>query len=342
MDDWCKDLWGKVCSPSVKSGERKRKREEEWVGKLEEVDGKTGRKVKKARVEDVERPKVKAMKSLTNVLSGSSSSFADDTMGEQDFGIRAALEDPKTPQRAKLLSYPTPAKSSPVVLDGDNSKPPLKPRAPSAKVTVTPARSRPGSEEGPQVQGSRSVLPSISQSLHRHSTAIAPVSQSPAYLSPSRCSTMHQFLEKAVVWLARPSNAPRPLWRVPSHEIIPRGQQVHTLESLFAACGWNSSIDSSAERDDQMPVVSGCDWAHRGVVFVDDSVSGQDGMCDWKIYPLGRMLERKKAMLDLDGGISTSGPTRAKPIWVFSMRVLSRENIAKASMDIESQALCRL
>jgi len=151
--------------------------------------------------------------------------------------------------------------------------------------------------------------------------------------------SMSEFFQDSVIWLAKPSDSPRPLWRAPSHKAIPSGQQVHTLDSFLAACGWLSRHVSD---EGQVASISRCSWVQRGIVFVDDSTSvcGEDNDQGWLVYPLGALLERKRALLEL--GRSSD----VKPVWVFSMKLLAREktdgSCVSADPNFQSQALCRL
>ncbi|THH02681.1 hypothetical protein EW026_g207 [Hermanssonia centrifuga] len=46
-DDWCTELWGKTASPGIKSASKRKAREEEWIEKLEDADGKPKMKAQK-------------------------------------------------------------------------------------------------------------------------------------------------------------------------------------------------------------------------------------------------------------------------------------------------------
>jgi len=133
------------------------------------------------------------------------------------------------------------------------------------------------------------------------------------------------FLQKAVVWLARQHNSPRPSWRVPSSSIIPSGHQVYGLESFLKACNWSTA---GAQ-------VSPCTWAEYGVVFVDDTGNGAKGE-QWMDYPLKVLMNRRASLVTC---VETIG---CKPIWVLSMKMLSHEELRKTPQDVERRAICRL
>ena len=76
-----------------------------------------------------------------------------------------------------------------------------------------------------------------------------------------------RFLNSAVVWLVRPPGVPRPIWRVPSNDIVPPGHQVHSLDAFLMACGWSTT--ARARRHNVQ--AEACTWAERGVLFVNEA-----------------------------------------------------------------------
>jgi hypothetical protein len=111
-------------------------------------------------------------------------------------------------------------------------------------------------------------------------------------------NTLAKLLQNALIWFARTidANGVNPPWPPQWKQHIPRGNYLHSFEALLVGCGWG---------DD-----GGCEWAERGVIFVDESeVEGKQ----WKEYVL-RTLEERERSVEKGG--------RGKQIWVFDVQVL--------------------
>ena len=79
-----------------------------------------------------------------------------------------------------------------------------------------------------------------------------------------------------------------------------------------------------------------CEWASKGVIFVDDQGDGKP----WREFPLGPLLERRQALVKI---ITQKGKkAEDKPVYIFSMNVLGRQFASSDTLNIESLALCRL
>lgn len=132
-------------------------------------------------------------------------------------------------------------------------------------------------------------------------------------------TTLHYYLQDALVWLARTSGTPRPFWRAPSHAVIPMGNQVHALDALLLACGW-----------DMTPA---CSWAKRGVIFVDLSEHGLPAMQQ----AMSTLAARKASLLEEDSKATH------RSILVFDMKMMAYEALGMnlTEEEMESKAICR-
>ena len=162
------------------------------------------------------------------------------------------------------------------------------------------------------------LFQSLNQSRTRLATSETPILRH----SPSNALTVHQYLQDAIVWLARAPGARRPVWRAASHAVIPTGSQVSMLDALLIACGWG----------DTPP----CNWATRGVVFANDT--DEDGQAT-----LGRVM---KDLADARAAVlrgGREGAGRIKPVLVMSMRLLAHDRLAEAATaeEFEREAICR-
>ncbi|KAI0369767.1 hypothetical protein BV20DRAFT_1044223 [Pilatotrama ljubarskyi] len=139
-----------------------------------------------------------------------------------------------------------------------------------------------------------------------------------AVMQPPTSLTIHEFLQTSVAFLSRSYDSPRPAWRAPSHTVIPLGSKVHSLDCLLRACGWGKSAS--------------CDWAARGVIFVDDD-------SEWVCNMVNEMTSAR--MLDLLG--VESGPPVCKPVFIMSTRVLAHDALAHTATleEWERRAICR-
>ena len=135
---------------------------------------------------------------------------------------------------------------------------------------------------------------------------------------------MGVFLQNAFVWLAKPHGSSRPSWRAPSRAVIPAGQQVNTLDALLRACAWCDTGQPARK------------WVERGVIFVDDQDDPKSDGVIWTEYPLKALLERRAALVAL--GVSTT----CKPVWVFSTKMLSFDELRNFAGNIEDRAICRI
>lgn len=334
--DFCKTIWGSgLLSPGVRSNVKRKQREDEWVDKLRIVDEKAlGRKVK--------RPRPEAQSSNTGHNQGENedenkvlelqrhAARPGTTMGLRamssvtNLDARTPSPPPITLGTSRLKRPPTPSGST---IPENSVKRSLISDNPVESRLLSPANSQHGLQRVDTVPDITSLTDEnpLSDAMKKTQLDISEVPIDTR--GPSTTQTpLVRFLQDAVVWLARPADSPRPRWRAPSHQVISRGQQVHTMESLLAACDWTSEGHPA----------SVCEWATKGVVFVDD----QDGNTQWTQFPLGPLLDRRQDQVD----IVTRGKhdTNQKPIFIFSLSILSRELLDIDIPDIGSLALCRL
>ena len=134
---------------------------------------------------------------------------------------------------------------------------------------------------------------------------------------PSSLSPRMDFLEQALVWFAKPSGCTsRPaVWSWKNS--IPRQQQLHSIESLLAGCGWHADGAGSA-------------WVTRGVVFLDES---DDMGNKWKSYAVNVIEHLQKT----HKAISSLKSLARKPIWIFDIKSWTLEEC-----DIQRHALACL
>lgn len=342
VDDWCNALWGQSSSPGVNSSPKRRKREEAWAERLAKADGRVkGVKVRRVEVserddvvdEDENTPtkktssgpkspsptKLRALGSMTNVFAGS---------GSPSRSVHFPPSGSRKVRQVKPVQSAIGMQSPPPSL-------PVKDSASSLPQSIHPPKpkSAPTLLSGPQ----NPICPP------KHDRALVTPPTPPFTLQPTPTSTftpgptapktryadtaLGRFLEKAAIWLVRPPSAPKPAWRVGSHHIIPLGHQVNSLDALLMACRWNDGAANSPEADKK----DVCEWADRGVVFVDDTEDAS-----WRDTVLKRLLDRRSALMK-DG----TNEGRRKPVFVMSMKSLSLEEVMREG-SVEQRAICRL
>ena len=353
VEDWCNELWGKPSAPGVKCPVKRKRTEAEWEQKLEEADRRAGKKTKTSKTGAGSRhlrshpddsgeentrgplpdsPKsprlVKALGSMTNLTVWSPQ--ADSGEGAAPAGLSVVPASvthplpspPPTTKPSHHRHQPFRGKATIIFANNDRSSP-----SPSS-----PTRG----SANPHLDATLRPLRSAGDTLTNDSDSavgVHPVESSRnagAHLEdPSNFNStpLGQFLQDAVVWLATPGNAPRPAWRVPSKLIFPVGQQVHSLEAVLQACNWRTGGCGDI-----------CDWAKKGVIFVDDTPEAQEtGAKPWTEYPLKKMTERRSTLLRANEEVNS------KTIWVFSVGMLSYEALRDRCPDasVEARALCR-
>lgn len=285
--------------------------------------------------ESLKSPRLtRALGSMTNLLS--SSPVADDCGGASPSEPSVAVVSAKVtrlpsppsiahpPRRGQLLDRKE------TLTSPSSDYAPLSPPSPPRSDVSFRVHSKRMSASEPLIDDSNIVVDThlvrLSHKAEGSSTTITGFTSTTT--TDFASTPIGRFLRDAVVWLATPGNAPRPAWRVPSKLIFPTGQQVHSLESVFQACNWGTGRD-----------VDVCDWAKKGVIFVDDTQGS--GERSWTAYPLRPLTERRSTLLHANDAASS------KPIWVFSVTMLSYDvlrgccSLPVADAMVEGRALCR-
>ncbi|KZT70831.1 hypothetical protein DAEQUDRAFT_688765 [Daedalea quercina L-15889] len=345
VEDWCNELWGKPSSPGAKCPSKRQLTEAEWADKLERADRKSGKRAKKAAgAEPRHRPR------------------SDDSEGENHNG--PSLGSPRSPKTLRALGSVTNVWWSlpEIELLGQHTSPGSLAIAnsthlPSPPQTVSHIHRDSSNEQDTHPPTSKyHVGYSERHALHdtadpsrvqkqvagpghhqvshvddsgRTDDRISRNDGNKSYQSVQDFSSTPQgrFLSDAVIWLASPHSTLRPAWRVPSKLIFPAGQQVHSLESLLQACHWCTEGS-----------MGGCDWAKKGVIFVDDTLetqSAETGERSWTEWPLKALIECRSTLL------RGSRSVHCKSVWIFSMKMLSYESSGEAYLDVAAHALCR-
>lgn len=342
-DDWVKGIFrpNQPPSPGVRCPQKRKEMESEWIEKFAAVDKNAGARVtptKKARMRSP-GPK-RTSKNVENVAQGQSPGHTNEpavpkspnsTTGLARLGSVTNIASSQSslqpiPQHRSLLS------AAPCrvlhLQDTPHLPTPPSPRAskqglrtPTSSPFHQALRPNPTTSGSPHTTHVKTVVEAIqddpptnplrpSSPQRRDATPCAP---------PSSLSTLHQYLQDAVVWMARPSGTPRPLWRAPSHAVIPIGNQVNSLDAVTLACGW----------DNAMP----CSWAKRGVVFVDDL----ETTSAYTTQLLGQLGTRRAALLE------EGKESHHKPILILSTKMLAYDTLDRAMTkeELEVRAIRR-
>ncbi|KAI0642398.1 hypothetical protein C8Q79DRAFT_251688 [Trametes meyenii] len=380
-DDWARAVFrpDEPASPGARCPVKRKHTEEAWVRRLAEVDaraaGRSPTKRARGEAEGVVRVAVnedrglengggsvgvagpsgspkqrEGMSRLRSVTNVTSSLAAGVPFVEASLSRGAPDKGPCTPGPSKRLRTPDlleahsppqpPPSESALHLRPMPSSPPSLPKTPQRGRANAPAPMT--AQKTEPAPGPHSALPTPPSStpdltLTAHPTAPTRLAPRPTGLM----ITVHQFLQDAAVWLARPHHAPRPAWRAPSHAVIPRGNALSTLDALLAACGWTND-DGDGGRDGPLSSTR-CAWAARGVVFVDDPADAGAQAGDGGNLGLGLAgvmtalaTRRAEALRAARGGT-------CKPVYVFSARVLAHDTLGETATaeEWERRAVCR-
>lgn len=360
-DDWCKQLWGGVPSPGVRTQERTREREELWAERLELTEEKVGRgkrkreqkrdaseKAKRARPkqeqQNVNRPRVE--------LDGAK-------VAETGEARANSSDAPKTPTSVRVfesvtnLALPTPPsplaqKTRTEITVLPLATPRLDSRARSSNAAHQLVRAPPGPTT-PNHRRHAEDEPPGAPSTPSPRAVISPTPQG-IVVPPLRTPTPRyedtpfgRFLSRSAIWIppsfSPPTNVPG-CTRVDLRDIVPPANRAFSLDALLLACRWPSpSCPAPAST-----------WAERGVVFIEDgdlsmqmpvntAPADSTCLCRWtQDNPLGRLIARRSAML---GSIPEGGKTVS--IWVFKASVLAVEwlegvhNVNRHSTSVTTQ-----
>jgi hypothetical protein len=304
VDDWCNELWGRSVSPGIKSGGKRKAREEAWEERLERVDGKTKRH-KRA--------------SEPSFLQGQK-------FGRKDAGNRAALTPMSPSSMTNIQLLPSRPDAGPRHEgSGKEDRQEERTSPPIASVFSRIRRKN-------DVPLNHSRLCDLGPSTFINDLHKGPVR--PAVLSAREptsseslkqnhgdptlkngVSSISKFLSTSLVWFSRPCGSARPSWRMSCRQILPRDRRIYSLDSLLAGCGWSDG-DSRVEFEE----------LDKGVIFVDREKG------DTRKFEILKILGERRAALACG--------RRRKPIWVFDEKLLGYESLEKEDgFDIEAHVL---
>ncbi|EMD39194.1 hypothetical protein CERSUDRAFT_122630 [Gelatoporia subvermispora B] len=359
VEDWAAALFGQPASPGVRSAVKRKRTAEMWVERMEDVDRKVGGKRRRTGGTRKEGPVslddgcAEADKRLGPVLPLRAGARSSGAPRLRALGSVTNIARAELIQEAAATSVPSSmvlfhgsvarSSASPVVTlpktptrtVGSNDADHIKQEAAEPNMLRTPVSIGRRTPEEPKNNSKREMtlalraepkpIPAISNPTFRAKTSQSGIDVCMEDKAEDLTSTpMGVFLQNAFVWLAKPHGSSRPPWRAPSRVVIPAGQQVSTLDALLRACAWCNT---------SQPV---CKWVERGVIFVDDRDGPADKALPWIEYPIKTLLERRAAL--------TSGNEHAncRPIWVFSMKAMSFDELRNFAGNVEEQALCRI
>ncbi|KAI0664436.1 hypothetical protein C8Q70DRAFT_947961 [Cubamyces menziesii] len=344
-DDWVRSMFcpDEPPSPGVRCPVKRKRTEDMWVERLAEVDGKVSPRspAKKARVQTggatalVGKGKKVAREDIENTALTSSQDDSRPRTGLMRFGSVTNVvsspvaylrsPSPLSTYRDKDVCDPDQSNSLAAPSSSHPVLPSLPLLAPLPMSPISPAPAKTPQHRSPvsdpvacQSEPTTLLFQPLNQPRTRLATPKTPILCPPL----SNALTIHQYLQDAIVWLARAPGARRPVWRAASHAVIPTGSQVSMLDALLIACGWG----------DTPP----CNWATRGVVFVNDT--DEDGQAT-----LGRVM---KDLADARAAVlrgGRAGAGRTKPVFVMSMRLLAHDRLAETATaeEFEREAICR-
>ena len=339
-DDWAKTIFrpDEPASPGVRCPQKRKQTEMLWIEKLEVADGKTRNGAgpsKRARLNTARaRRNSSDIGNAENVAKCGEVAIGGNAPDAGAESLRGRLG---VARLASVTNVAVVASSSPIqqltaisVVSPPRVTPPtsyLAQDAPSVDKTqprASPPRAPPPMATPPKPQLPQTPPPSIARRACQgpQPTLILKTEESNGHLSLGAQlappATLHRYLQDSVVLLARPHGSARPSWRAPSFSVIPRGNQVHTLEAVMIACGWDATPP--------------CSWAKRGVVFVDASDESHTLLKGI----LAELAGQRTALLKRR---SVAG---LKPILVFDMKMLAYDALHEtlSADEVESRAIC--
>jgi DNA ligase 4 len=326
IDDWTKEIWGTVPSPSIKCEKKRKEREAGWVDKLAMVDGAERGKIKRLKgLDSSPCPSRRQDNALTPKIDPNGAGRP--VLGAKPLGPIFNLADsPHTPPSS------IPVRGSPRCGIGENVDVSMgSPASPLRRQLVKPrirstwvySRQASGYRDllGVKQQGKKQklafgedLMPPISISTFSKSQLPTPPQSADSVRGTATPKPLVKFVKNAFVWFAQPSNAPRPAWRLPTKNLLVGACRLHSLEALLAGCGWQTHGTTSTQMK-------------QGVIFVDDSTS--EGK-SWKDYALKTLQERRATLVSDE---------RRNRIWVFDGRLLGLDASEWKDGEIERQAL---
>ncbi|KAM5530825.1 hypothetical protein V8D89_015515 [Ganoderma adspersum] len=341
-DDWAKGIFrpNQPPSPGVRCPQKRKEMAMEWSEKLAVVDRKAsarGSPTKRARVRSP-GPR-RASTNAENIVRGQNAGKTDKPealespnprTGLARLGSVTNIAASHSPSRLVSQQKTHSPPSTPRRVVKADPRPPTTPPIPAIKhglrtpqsspfhQVLPPLATSPGSQPGSIGEAVAEAIQS--DALTSPLRALSPErKETTSFTPPSPLSTLHQYLQDAVAWMARPPGTPRPLWRAPSHAVIPMGNQVNSLDALTLACGWNR--------------VPPCNWAKRGVVFVDDP----EATSTYTAQVLGDLAKRRTVLLE------ENEERNRRSIFVLSAKMLAYDTLDRAMTreELEARAICR-
>lgn len=301
IDDWTKEMWGQQASPGIKCDQHRKRRVSDWIEKLETVDNV---KTKKRRLSE---PAPRARSPLKDHCVSNQGRM---TLSNKVLGPKINL----------VSSIPTPPASNPQNLAPHTSRNRTELKTPPASPTQGAGfniNSPLGNLRSPTVHSplrERALFASMSIPLFHIAKARSPQRVSPR-ANDKRHETDASFLVNKFIYLARPSNAPRPKGQASTRELLSGATRLHSLESILIGCKWAAPSIGS-------PITT---YSRPGVIFVDQSTpEGQE----WGKHCM-KVLEEE----------TTIAPATRHPIWVFEMTALNLDMFRQIDADSEALAL---
>lgn len=364
-DDWVKNTFGNIPSPSIRAEEKKELRERLWVGNLERADGVTRKRIFDwgDSCEDAARrvnPRKEARQARFKLT--------DESKGDRDENDARVVQTVlRSPSPLKALAPMTnfekkPMSPSPTVIKGflpalqpilALERSPSNPKMPASKDVLEQCNpsARLKSVQMNAKIGCTDVLSATENAAQEVSpitaglTPTGDISQPTAGLRYAQ-TALGKLLARSAVWLAYNVEA-RSTWCVPLREIIPTGHRVHDLDALLIACSWETRPPKRLLSHTPPPApIHTCAWAEGGIVFVDDSDSSQppEYWTDPR-FPLRKLMEARIWTINskMNAGSECDG---IRPIWVFGMQMLSAEHLewecaGGVVEDLATRAICK-
>jgi hypothetical protein len=303
VDDWCNELWGRSVSPGIRSGGKRKAREEAWEDRLERVDGKT-----------------KRHKRTSEPTSSEGQNYR-----RKDAGNRAALSPMSPSSMTNIQQLPLRFDTGPrhegsgkEDRQEERTSPPIASVFPRIRRKNDVPLNHPRCDLGPSTfindLHKGPVGPAV-LSVRRLTSSESPKQDHGHPTMKNGVSSISKFLSTSLVWFSRPCGSARPSWRMSCRQILPRDRRIYSLDSLLAGCGW-SDDDSRVEFEE----------LDKGVIFVDREKG------DTRKLEILKILGERRAALACG--------RRRKPIWVFDEKLLGHASSEKGDgFDMEAHVL---
>ncbi|KAJ7126560.1 hypothetical protein C8R43DRAFT_1134885 [Mycena crocata] len=229
IDDWNNRLWGKSVSPGVTGTLKRKAKADEWEERLLASDRKLARK----RGWTAFDSRVLRSQPTSNVVRSL----------PRPLGSRTNLGTSRSP-------------SSPVAHRAQPIRPSIEPIKLLISADLAAVSTLPSSPTTPRTSPSRPVK--LRQSTLYPSPVRSPFIAQPTRIRipPAKQESITDVLANSIVFVAAQNDISRRRWKA----VIPPERIVHSLESLFVACGWEPE-------DSQPPSAS----LQRGIIILDNA-----------------------------------------------------------------------